>query len=172
MDWEFQILDSIQKNLSGNIMNKLMCYVSTLGNCGTLWIILTIIMLFFKKTRKYSITCALSLIIMFLTCNVFIKNTVCRLRPIQIRKFVNLIVSPPSDYSYPSGHTFAAFAFATALLCCNKKLGIPAIIAACLMSFSRLYLYVHFPTDVFAGIVLGIITGILSYYIVDYKYKI
>ena len=106
---------------------------------------------------------------MLFTGNIFIKNIICRLRPFQIRDYINLIINPPLDSSYPSGHTYASFAFATALLCCNKKLGIPAIILACMISFSRLYLYVHFPTDVLASIILGIATGILSYYIVNNK---
>ena len=149
MDWEFRVLDSIQKYFSGNFMDNIMPKISSLGNAGLIWIIFTIVMLF--------------------TGNIFIKNIVCRLRPFQIRDYINLIINPPLDSSYPSGHTYASFAFATALLCCNKKLGIPAIILACMISFSRLYLYVHFPTDVLASIILGIATGILSYYIVNNK---
>lgn len=169
MDWEFNVLDFIQKYFSGNFMDNIMPLISSLGNVGLIWIIFTIIMLFYKNTRKYGYTCGLSLIIMFFTCNIFIKNIVCRLRPFQIREYANLIINPPSDFSYPSGHTYASFAFATALLCCNKKLGIPAMILACAISFSRLYLYVHFPTDVIASIILGITTGILSYYLVNHK---
>lgn len=170
MNWEFHILDSIQKYISGDFMNKFMPFVSSLGNAGILWIILTALMLINKNTRKYGYTCALSLVTMFFTCNILIKNIVDRLRPFQTREYAHLLINPPVDSSYPSGHTYASFAFATALFCCNKKLGIPAIILACIISFSRLYLYVHFPTDVIAGCVLGIITGILSYYIVEQKY--
>ena len=169
MDWEFRFLDSIQKYFSGNFMDNIMPKISSLWNAGLIWIIFTIVMLLFKNTRKYGYTCGLSLIIMHFTSNIFIKNIVCRLRPFQIRDYINLIINPPLDSSYPSGHTYASFAFATALLCCNKKLGIPAIILACMISFSRLYLYVHFPTDVLASIILGIATGILSYYIVNNK---
>ena len=153
MDWEFKILDAIQKYFSGNFMDNIMSKISSLGNAGLIWIILTIILLLFKRTRKYGYTCGLSLIIMLFTGNIYI----------------NLIINPPFDTSYPSGHTYASFAFATALLCCNKKLGIPAMVLACLISFSRLYLYVHFPTDVIASIILGITTGVLSYYIVNHK---
>lgn len=169
MDWEFKILDAIQNYFSGNFMDNIMSKISSLGNAGLIWIILTIILLLFKRTRKYGYTCGLSLIIMLFTGNIFIKNIICRLRPFQIREYVNLIINTPSDSSYPSGHTYASFAFATALLCCNKKLGIPAMVLACLISFSRLYLYVHFPTDVIASIILGITTGVLSYYIVNHK---
>lgn len=169
MDWEFRVLDSIQKYFSGNFMDNIMPKISSLGNAGLIWIIFTIVMLLFKNTRKYGYTCGLSLIIMLFTGNIFIKNIVCRLRPFQIKDYINLIINPPLDSSYPSGHTYASFAFATALLCCNKKLGIPAIILACMISFSRLYLYVHFPTDVLASIILGITTGVLSYYIVNNK---
>ena len=169
MDWEFKILDAIQKYFSGNFMDNIMSKISSLGNAGIIWIILTIILLLNKRTRKYGYTSGISLIIMLFTGNIFIKNIVCRLRPFQIREYINLIINPPFDTSYPSVHTYASFAFATALLCCNKKLGIPAMVLACLISFSRLYLYVHFPTDVIASIILGITTGVLSYYIVNHK---
>lgn len=162
MDWEFRVLDSIQKYFSGNFMDNIMPKISSLGNAGLIWIIFTIVMLLFKNTRKYGYTCGLSLIIMLFTGNIFIKNIVCRLRPFQIRDYINLIINPPLDSSYPSGHTYASFAFATALLCCNKKLGIPAIILACMISFSRLYLYVHFPSDVFCGILIGILTSLIA----------
>ena len=101
MDWEFNVLDFIQKYFSGNFMDNIMPLISSFGNGGFIWIIFTIIMLFYKNTRKYGYTCGLSLIIMFFTCNIFIKNIVCRLRPFQIREYANLIINPPSDFSYP-----------------------------------------------------------------------
>ena len=116
MDWEFRVLDSIQKYFSGDFMDNIMPKISSLGNAGLIWIIFTIVMLLFKNTRKYGYTCGLSLIIMLFTGNIFIKNIVCRLRPFQIRDYINLIINPPLDSSYPSGHTYASFAFATALL--------------------------------------------------------
>lgn len=79
MDWEFKILDAIQKYFSGNFMDNIMSKISSLGNAGLIWIILTIILLLFKRTRKYGYTCGLSLIIMLFTGNIFIKNIVCSL---------------------------------------------------------------------------------------------
>ena len=73
----------------------------------------------------------------------------------------------PKDYSFPSGHTQASFAAATALFTGNKKAGICAYVLAALIAFSRLYLYVHFPTDVLAGVVIGICCGLLSAYVFD-----
>ena len=93
MDWEFRVLDSIQKYFSGNFMDNIMPKISSLGNAGLIWIIFTIVMLLFKNTRKYGYTCGLSLIIMLFTGNIFIKNIVCRLRPFQIRDYINLIIN-------------------------------------------------------------------------------
>ena len=91
-----------------------------------------------------------------------LKPLIARLRPFTVNTAIELLIPPPSDFSFPSGHTFASFASATAILKNNRRLGIPAIILAVLIAFSRLYLYVHYPTDVFFGLLLGILAGLIG----------
>ena len=120
----------------------------------------------FKKTRKMGLTMGIALLLGFLTGNVFLKNVVARIRPYDLNESVTLLVSRLSDYSIPSGHTLASFEAATAMTLYNKRLGIPALVLATLIALSRLYLYVHYPTDVLAGAALGITFAFLAFFIV------
>ena len=94
-----------------------------------------------------------------------------RIRPYDIKEGIELIISTPSDYSFPSGHTSASFAAAVAVFACNKKWGSGALALAAVIAFTRLYLYVHFPTDVLAGAVLGTLCGVISYYVVKFAFQ-
>ena len=110
---------------------------------------------------------AAALIIDLLLCNVLLKNLVARTRPYDVNTGIQLLVAKLRDYSFPSGHTAASFASATALYFAGeKKLWKPALVLACLIAVSRLYLYVHYPTDVLGGVVIGIIAGYLGYRLV------
>ena len=160
MNFEFYILDLIQ-NIRFNFLDSAMLFITTLGNGGFIWILTGILMLCFKKTRKAGITALLALLIGFLICNILLKPLVARIRPYEIRDIIPLIPKP-SDYSFPSGHSTSSFAAATALYMNFKKKSISFIVLAVLIAFSRLYLYVHFPTDIIAGIIIGILSGILS----------
>ena len=113
-----------------------------------------------------------ALLLGVLICNVTMKPLIARVRPYDFQlehfqKYIVLLVETPNDYSFPSGHTIASFEAATVLLVKNKKLGIPAMILAVLIAFSRMYLYVHYPTDVLASVVLGIIMAYLGMFLVD-----
>ena len=105
----------------------------------------------------------LSVVITFIIGNLILKNLVMRARPCQIDTAVALLVHMPSDYSFPSGHSMNGFTASVALLCNNKKLGIPAVVLAALIAFSRLYNFVHFPTDVLAGMAIGTIVAVFVY---------
>jgi undecaprenyl-diphosphatase len=98
---------------------------------------------------------AISVVITLVIGNLLLKNMVMRARPCQIDPTVALLVHIPSDYSFPSGHAMNAFTASTALCCNQKRYGIPALIIAALIAFSRLYNFVHFPTDVMFGALLG-----------------
>lgn len=101
-----------------------------------------------------------------------LKPWIARLRPFQVHPKDSLLILAPSGYSFPSGHTFSSFTAATILLWTDKKIGIPAFILASLIGFSRLYLYVHFPSDVLAGIILGLAVGTVTWKIVEeYLFK-
>ena len=99
--------------------------------------------------------------IAFIIANLILKNLVARDRPCWIDKSVSLLIPDPKDFSFPSGHSVNGFAASVALLLNDKRFGIPAVILAAVIAFSRMYLFVHFPTDVFTGIVIGTACAIL-----------
>lgn len=159
---DFYILDLINKYFSCKALDIIMPAITRLGNAGIMWIILTIICLITKKYRKTGIAMAVGLVLGLLVGNLFLKNVFARLRPFQIKEGIDLLIAAPKDFSFPSGHTLASFISATVLSIRHKKSRIYVIVLASLISFSRLYLYVHFPTDVIGGIVLGVLIGFAS----------
>lgn len=140
--------------------------ISMLGNVGAIWIVCAVVLLVIPKTRKVGVILAVSLAIEALCCNVILKPLVARIRPFDVNTAVQLLISPPTDFSFPSGHTGAAFAAASALFFSKNRLWIPSLVLAILIAFSRLYLYVHYPSDVLGGILLGILSGWLGYTLV------
>lgn len=158
---EFEILCMIQA-LHCTFLDYLMKFVSFTGNGGVIWIIAGVVMLFFNKTRKCGVSVLLSLIFCLLIGNVLLKNIFMRQRPCWIDKSVPLLINVPKDYSFPSGHTLSSFASGISIFRFNKKIGVFALIYASLIAFSRLYLFVHFPTDVIGAIILGIINSYLA----------
>lgn len=148
-----------------------MPFISKLGNGGLIFIIIAIILVLNKKTRKIGLTVALSLILGLIFGNLIMKPMFARIRPYDINTNIILLVERLKDYSFPSGHTLAAFEFATSIFLYNKKFGTFALIFAFIMAFSRLYLYVHFPTDVLGGLVLGVIFAFISYKIINFIYS-
>lgn len=168
MGFEFQILDWFQ-TLHTPALDKFMTSVTKLGNAGMLWIVLTLILLIIPKTRKTGVILAAALLVDLLLCNVLLKNIVARIRPYDVNTTIKLLVKKLKDYSFPSGHTAASFASVTALyLTGEKKLWIPALVIAVLIAVSRLYLYVHFPTDILGGIIFGSLSGWIGYRIVKF----
>lgn len=159
---DYRILFWIQNYIVHPILTPIFKVITLAGNAGILWFIIALLLLVSKKTRPWSLAIVFSLILTGLVGNVIIKNLVARPRPFQILYF-ELLISPPSGYSFPSGHTLSSFAAATALFCYNKKWGALAYVMAFLMGFSRLYFFVHFPTDVIVGAVLGLLLGWLGY---------
>lgn len=159
VDEEIELLKKIAE-MRNDILNPIMVGITSLGNAGIFWIILALVLICIKKTRKIGFTMAISLVLSLIFTNLIIKNVVDRPRPFQYDETLKLLVSKPIDSSFPSGHSSASFAAAVAIFMNNKKYGIPAIILALLIALSRLYVSVHFPTDVAAGIILGIIYGV------------
>ncbi len=163
---EIEILDFIQ-TLRTPFGDWFFPLVTKLGNAGIIWIILALILLIIPKTRKYGAIVAIALIADLILCNGILKNLVARTRPFDVNTAVELLIKKPTDYSFPSGHTAAAFAAVTGLfLTKQKKLWIPSLVLALILAFSRLYLYVHYPTDILGGMVVGIISGCIGYFVV------
>lgn len=162
MGIEIQILDWIQ-SIRNPVCDVLMPIITALGNAGMIWIILTVVFLICPKTRRMGITLAVALLLDVILCNVLIKNLVARIRPFDINTKIQLLVNKPRDYSFPSGHTAASFSALAALYYAGEsRLWKWVLVLAMLIAFSRLYLYVHYPTDVLGGIVLGELCGYLA----------
>ncbi len=157
---DFFILDII-KTLRCDFLDFVMPLITSLGNGGIIWIISGLLMLLFKKTRKMGITVLISLLLSLIFCNLLIKPVVMRTRPFDLREII-LLIAPPTDFSFPSGHASASFAAAVSMYLNNKRYGKWAILLASLIAFSRLYLYVHFPTDVLSGIALGTLLAFIA----------
>ena len=153
---EFEILYTLQ-NIHTPILDKIMVAITYLGEKGIFWISLGVILLFFKKTRKCGLFMLISMMIGLIVGNGLIKNLVARQRPCWIDNTINLLVANPKDFSFPSGHTLASFEAAITILLFDKRWGMVAVMTAFFIGISRLYLFVHFPTDVLAGAVLGTI---------------
>ena len=163
MNIELSILDWIQ-TLHTPFLDKIMVFITRLGDAGIIWIVLSIVLLLLPKTRKSGVVMVAALVVDVLLCNIVLKNLVARTRPYDVNTGVHLLVAKLHDYSFPSGHTAASFASVTALyLAGEKKLWKFALVLACLIAISRLYLYVHYPTDVLRGILFGVISGYLGY---------
>jgi len=163
---DFNILYFLN-DLHTPLLDKLMVFITELGSGGLIWIVITIIMLLNKKTRKIGICSAISLVLSLLFCNILLKNIIARPRPCWIDESIKLLVAVPDDYSFPSGHTSSSFSSAVSIFLYNKKSSVPFLMLACLISFSRLYLFVHFPTDVLAGLILGITLAFTARYVTE-----
>ncbi len=170
LDAEFCVLNLISK-ISCDFLDSLMVFFSSLANKGAVWIIFAALLFVFKKTRRIGACVAIALLVNFLLVNVITKPLVHRMRPYDIDKALKIIIPLPHDFSFPSGHTSASFAAACAFYPHNRNWGIVCIVLAFVIAFSRLYLCVHFPTDVLFGIFFGLLSAFISNYICK-KYKI
>lgn len=150
------ILLFIQENIRHDFMTPFWTWITSLGNSGWFWIVLSVIFLIPKKTRKAGITSLLALAIGALITNVTLKNMVARIRPYEVVDGLRLLIARPRDYSFPSGHTCASFAAALVYYrYFPRKWGIAAVILASMIAFSRLYVGVHYPTDILGGLIVG-----------------
>ena len=164
--FDFKFLDFLQE-LRTPFLDAVFSFITRLGDEGIIWILIALIMLCFKKTRKCGIIVALALILGTIVGNLGLKNIFARPRPFTLRPEMvdKIIISLPGSYSFPSGHTMSSFESAFAIFLYNKKWGIAPLILAILIGFSRNYLYVHYLTDVIAGAVLGIVVAVIVYFI-------
>ena len=167
MEFEIRILDSIQ-GMRTPLGDWFMPLVSSLGNTGIIWIVLALVLLAVPKTRKAGAVLAAALSWDVVLCDGILKHLFARVRPCDINTSIQLLISRPWDYSFPSGHTAASFASVTALYFSGRRrLWKAALLLACVIAFSRLYLYVHFPTDILGGIAVGLTAGYAGYKTVE-----
>lgn len=184
--FDYSILNWIYDNLHSPIGDAFFKLITHLGDAGWFWIATAAICLCFKRTRKIGICMGAALACGLLLGNLTMKPLIARIRPYDafdpndpervnafyhLAREVQLLISAPHDYSFPSGHTLASFEGAGAIFFCNKKWGIPALILAALIAFSRIYLYVHYVTDVLVGAAIGLAISAVAYYAVTYILK-
>ena len=158
--FDLPILDWIADNLWCPFLDAVMPVITLLGDAGIFWIAIAVALLFFKKTRRVGLGMGIALLMGLILCNLTLKPLCQRPRPYDYQydvfgKVIPLLIERQHDFSFPSGHTIASFEAAGVIVLNNKKWGAAALVLACLIAFSRLYLYVHYPTDVLASIVLG-----------------
>ena len=156
---DLSILDWIQTHLRCDFLDRVVPWITALGEFGAIWILLALVLLISPRTRKLGLAVAFALVLDLIFCNVIIKPLVARPRPFTLRPEIELLIQAPKDFSFPSGHTAASFAAAGALFFSKNRGWIPALILALAIAFTRLYLYVHFPSDVICGALLGILCG-------------
>ena len=142
---ELSILDWIQQNLRGEWLDTIMPVFTQFNDNGEIWIAMAVILFLLKKHRQAGLSVGAGLLVDLMVCNWTMKPLIGRVRPFMVNTAVELLVKAPSSASFPSGHTASSFA-----------------LVAALMAFSRLYLYVHWPTDILGGIVVGWLCGVLG----------
>ena len=175
MTW-LQSLDTnllffIQAHLVTPLLAPIMLFFSTIGDKGMLWLAIGALLLVKKKYRPAGIAVLLAVGMGFVVGNLTLKPLLARPRPCWLYPEVPLLLPVPDDFSFPSGHTLASFAAATALFQSNKKFGVPALIVAAVIGFSRLYLFVHFPSDVLCGAALGVLCGTAAVWLVKHTLR-
>lgn len=159
--FDLPILDWIAANLWCPFLDAVMPIVTVLGDAGIFWMLIAAALLLFKKTRRVGLGMGFAMLMGLLLCNLTLKPLCQRPRPYDYQfdtfgKLIPLLIERQHDFSFPSGHTIASFEAAGVITLNNRKWGIAALVLACLIAFSRLYLYVHYPTDVLTSVVLGL----------------
>lgn len=176
LNFDSSILLWIQDCVRNPILNPVFALITHLGDAGIFWIALSLVLCIPKKTRKAGVAGLIALIFSVLINNVFLKNVVGRIRPYEIIENLELLtimgIKKATDASFPSGHTGASIAAAVAYIkYLPKKFWIPGLVLAILISLSRLYIGIHYPTDVIAGAIIGAALGVLAGILLDFILK-
>jgi len=151
------IIDSIRTRMRCRFLDFIMPFITKLGSAGMIWIIVALAFLNNGKYRTYGFMLIVSLLVCLLVGNLTLKPLFERTRPCDTNTLIHLLIARPTDFSFPSGHTMSSFAAACVIFYANDNMGIVAFVLATLIAFSRLYLYVHYPSDILAGIIIGVL---------------
>ena len=164
----------VQENLRNPFLSAILIPVTKSGNAGILFIITGLLLICFKRTRKMGTIFLISLAVNFIISNLFLKNIVARIRPFDVIEALTTLVPRPHGYSFPSGHTSSVFACMVTFFFTNRKIAPYLMIYAVLMGFSRVYVGVHYPTDVITGAIIGTLIACVSsilYNYIENKFK-
>ena len=163
---ELAILDAIRLIHTPWLDTIVAAYTST-SDVGQIWILLSIVLAIIPKTRKLGAAVLIAVLLGAIVTSGILKPLIMRPRPCDVNPLVPMIIDRPHGSSFPSGHALSSFAAATALCCFHRKTGVLALVLAALIAFSRLYASVHYPTDVLAGALLGVLLGLAAAALVD-----
>ncbi len=165
MKIDFLILDFIQNYIKTPVFDFLMPWISWLGNGGLIWIIAAVVLLAIPKYRRGGVALSVGLLLCLIIGNLTLKPLVARVRPFDMIEGIELLIKAPTDFSFPSGHTLSSAIAAAVLTMTDKRFGYGAIPLACLIAFSRMYLYVHYPSDILGAVVIAAIISTALYFI-------
>ena len=170
--WDVSVLYWIQENLRSNVLDPVIVFLTSLGNGGFFWVALSLILLIPKRTRKAGLVSLISMAACFIVVNFGIKPAVARLRPYDVYSYLHSVVPPQKDFSFPSGHTANGFACSLILLrMLPKKAGIPLVILAAVIALTRLYVGVHYPSDVITGFLIALLLSEIVWIVYQYISK-
>ena len=162
----------VQEHIRQGWLNRIVVFITKLGDVGFFWIALTLVLFCIAKTRKTGIMCLTSIGIIHIVNNLIIKNLVGRVRPYDAIRELQALVPPLRDSSFPSGHSACSFAVAVVVFRnLPKKIGVPVLVLAFLISLSRIYVGVHYPTDVVCGAIFGTLSALAAEFIVKHFAK-
>lgn len=161
----------IQQWVRQDWLNPLVEVFTSLGNGGAVWIVLTVLLLCRKSTRRLGVASAIAMLLGLICTNLVLKNLFLRPRPYTVVEGLVPLLTSADPNSFPSGHTTAAFAAGIAWAGTSDKRAVKwiAVIQAVCMGLSRLYVGVHYPSDVLAGMVIGTACALLSLYFLKRK---
>lgn len=165
-------LKAIQETVGCSFLDAVFSILTHLGDHGLLWILLAAAFLFFRKTRRMGFEMGLALTIGLIICNLVLKKLTMRVRPYDFDPAIRLLIAPEHDYSFPSGHAVASFEGAVTIFRHNRKWGALALVGASLIALSRLYVGVHYPTDVLCGTIIGIVNAFLAAWIIEWIVRV
>lgn len=164
--FDYGILEFFQR-IQNPVLTSFLKFFTVIGEAGCVWILCGIVLFCLREHRKYGLILLFSLLLCLIFGNVFLKNAVARPRPCWRYPQVQMLISVPKDFSFPSGHTFASFAAAFSLFHWKKLIGAAAFVVALVIAASRLYFFVHYPTDIIAGALFGSALAFISIFCVE-----
>lgn len=158
-----QVLLFIQEYLRFPWLTPIMEFITSLGDGGFVWIVAAVALLCTKRYRKTGIAVAVALLIGYVTTSLVLKNLIMRVRPYEAVAGLTSLIGPVGESSFPSGHTTSSFAASLTIRKGTSRLvGALAILLAVLIALSRLYVGVHYPTDVLAGALVGLFASVCA----------
>lgn len=170
LSFDASILLWIQENLRADWLTPFVLFYTKLGGLGRIWIAASLIFLCFRKTRRAGAAGLTALVFSLCLNNICLKRMIARIRPYEVIEGLELIGRKATDFSFPSGHTGSSFAAASAFfwtLPKGKGRWI-LVFAAILMAFTRLYIGIHYPTDIIGGMITGLVCGYAAYRVIDW----